>query len=192
MSTVRDAIFAATPDPDVRRAMLLGALLEGGSLGAGPFPPGDQGTSFGPFQIHLPAHPGVTSSQASDPDFAVRFMLPAYQSGVQRAGGAGSADQAARAAYYAERPKNMYPASRYTSLWQQVTAALTGAPVGTGTLASDTTGGSSSPFAFLQPVADFFHALAWLVNPLNWLRIVLALFGVGFTLGGITAFVTAV
>lgn len=34
---------------------------------------GDQGTSFGLAQIHLPAHPNVSRSQAEDPRFAINW-----------------------------------------------------------------------------------------------------------------------
>lgn len=35
---------------------------------------GDRELSFGLAQIHLPAHPNITIQQATDPDFALRFM----------------------------------------------------------------------------------------------------------------------
>lgn len=35
---------------------------------------GDNGTSFGLSQIHLPAHPDITKEQALDEDFAIIYM----------------------------------------------------------------------------------------------------------------------
>ncbi len=35
---------------------------------------GDEGTSFGLAQIHLPAHPEVSRAQALDPEFAISFL----------------------------------------------------------------------------------------------------------------------
>lgn len=39
---------------------------------------GDNGTSFGLSQIHLPAHPHVTREQALDMHFAIEFMAKAF------------------------------------------------------------------------------------------------------------------
>lgn len=128
MSTLTDAINNATTNAQVRLAMLTGAGLEGGSL-SGPWQPGDQGTSFGPFQIHLPAHTGVTATQASDPNFAVKYMLPAYQQAVAQVGAklwASDPQQAAaQAAYIAERPAQMYDPTRVTTAFAQAIAAQT-------------------------------------------------------------------
>lgn len=124
---VVNAILSSTQDAHVRAAMLMGSYLESGWNDASV---GDQGTSYGPFQIHLPAHPGVTAAQAEDPSYAVAFMLPAYQAGASRvpAGlwNSNPSAAAATAAYYAERPSVMYPASRYTAAWPAVSAALSG------------------------------------------------------------------
>lgn len=38
-----------------------------------PSATGDQGTSFGLAQIHLPAHPGITQAQADNPAFAINW-----------------------------------------------------------------------------------------------------------------------
>lgn len=42
---------------------------------------GDNGTSFGLSQIHLPAHPEVTIEQATNIPFAVEFMAKAFSHG---------------------------------------------------------------------------------------------------------------
>lgn len=102
--------------------MKLGALLEGGSLGGGPFPVGDTGTSYGPFQIHLPAHPGVSAAEASTPTFAVQYMLDAYRRAVATVSPqlweSDPKHAAALAAYRAERPRDMYPGSRIEAAWK--------------------------------------------------------------------------
>ncbi|WP_207309614.1 hypothetical protein, partial [Streptomyces kasugaensis] len=77
--SVVQAILDATKDPHVRESMLLGSRLESSW---NPGAVGDNGTSFGPFQIHLPAHPGVTAAQAQNPAWATRYMLSAYQRGA--------------------------------------------------------------------------------------------------------------
>ncbi|MGN6564137.1 MAG: hypothetical protein ACTHMU_15895 [Thermomicrobiales bacterium] len=140
MSTqLEAAIDAATSDPHVRTAMRLGALLEGGSYD-GPWDVGDQGSSFGPFQIHLPAHPGVTRAQAEDPTQAVLFMLGEYQAAALRVPASAWAQDPATAAaqvvYYAERPAAMYPASRIRQAW----AVLSG-----GAPSPDPAGGAPGP-----------------------------------------------
>jgi hypothetical protein len=45
---------------------------------------GDGGTSFGLVQIHLPAHPYVTKEQAFDPEFAIDFILDAFEKNQKR------------------------------------------------------------------------------------------------------------
>lgn len=42
---------------------------------------GDNGTSFGIVQIHLPAHPNVTKEQALDPTFALNFIVDEFIKG---------------------------------------------------------------------------------------------------------------
>lgn len=45
---------------------------------------GDNGTSFGLVQIHLPAHPYVTKEEATDPQFALDFIIDAFKNGQQK------------------------------------------------------------------------------------------------------------
>ena len=134
------AIVAATGgDPHTTLAMELGALLEGGSL-SGPWGVGDSGTSFGPFQIHLPAHPDVNAAQAADPGFAASFMAPAYQAAAQQVPGSlwdtNPEAAAEQTAFLAERPAKDYYASRGAATvnanYSAAAAALGGAPAGTG------------------------------------------------------------
>lgn len=49
--------------------------------GNNPNAVGDNGTSFGLSQIHLPAHPHVTVEQAKDIRFATEFMAKAFANG---------------------------------------------------------------------------------------------------------------
>jgi len=155
--------------------MLMGSSLES-SWNAGAV--GDNGTSFGPFQIHLPAHPGVSAAQAQDPTFAAKYMLPAYQNGVSKVAPglwqSNPALAAATAAYYAERPAKMY--TGYDQKWSQVQAALNGANIsgpvtGAAGGASDSGGsggGGLDPFGIGAAVTDlqtsFTHGLLTLAN----------------------------
>lgn len=163
MTTVLQAILAATKDVRVRAGMALGALLEGGSLGAGPFPTGDQGTSPGPFQIHLPAHPGVSVAQAQNPLSAVAFMLPEYVGAVARVPASlwtSNPQQAAeQTAMLAERPAQDYYTSRpgaVQSAWKTVTSSLA-----TGNLSAGAGGSTTIP----APLAGTPAAPAFLDVP---------------------------
>lgn len=131
MTAVGDAISRVTSDSRIATAMLLGALLEGGSLD-GPWPPGDQGTSFGPWQIHLPAHPTVSQRAAEDPLSAALVMLPEYAAAVAQvptsAWATSPMDAAARAVYLAERPAQMYPAARVAAAWAKLGLAGAATP----------------------------------------------------------------
>lgn len=42
---------------------------------------GDHGTSFGLVQIHLPAHPHITQTQALNPEFALNFIVDEFIAG---------------------------------------------------------------------------------------------------------------
>lgn len=131
MNAVVDAILSTTSDAHIRAAMLMGAQLESG-MNAGAV--GDNGKSFGPFQIYTVAHPNVSPAQAANPGWAAAFMLPAYTSGVSRVAPAlwqsNPAQAAAQAAFNAERPKNMYPSSRISAAWPVVQSAMNGQTIG--------------------------------------------------------------
>jgi hypothetical protein len=167
-SVVQAIVNVAGGDPHLEAAMLMGSSLESGWNVSSV---GDQGTSFGPFQIHLPAHPGVTASQASDPTFAAQFMKPAYQAGVAKVNPglwqSDPAQAAATAAYYAERPAKMY--SGYESKWSQVQAAMGGTVVGPVTGSPDiggAGGGATDPVtAAADDIASQFkHGVMTLAN----------------------------
>lgn len=141
--TVVGAIKAATSDVRTQLALALGAQLEGGTLGAGPYPTGDNGQSPGPFQIRLydnsgaPVHGNqITRAQALDPTSAVNFMLGSYQSAVNSIPNSlwqsNPQKAAEQAAFKAERPAQDYYASRGTAgvnaSYQTAIAALNGTP----------------------------------------------------------------
>lgn len=166
MNAVTDAIVQRVSDPNVRAAMLMGSYLESGW---NPLSVGDQNSSFGPFQIHLPAHPGVTIQQAEDPQFAVAFMEPSYEAGVSSVAPSlwqtNPALAAATAAYKAERPSVMYPAARYAAAWPKVQAVLGGNT----TLGSTGTapGSTSSPGTGTATATDTGLVSSTITGPLN-------------------------
>ncbi len=154
---VVDAILGETQDPSVREAMLLGSHLEGGW--SPPFGVGDSGTSFGPYQIHLPAHPGVSRQQAEDVGWSTDFMWPSYVSGVLSVNPVEwiqSPEMAAeKAAFRAEAPLHIYHEARgqatVDAAWADTIAALraAGQPLGPGGAgaspgAGDPSGGGST------------------------------------------------
>lgn len=119
-------INSTAPNSRVRLAMIMGSGLESSWSPA----TGDSGSSFGPFQIHLPAHPGVSAAEAKDAAFAVKYMLPSYEAGVAKVPESlwqsDSKNAAALAAFYAERPANMYPQSRIDSTWTKMQSSAYG------------------------------------------------------------------
>jgi hypothetical protein len=128
MTTVPPVVLADTKNLRLRESLLLGSALEGGW---GPrFPVGDQGTSFGPFQMHeggMLTSLGGTPRQAEDPKWAVKAILPTYASAVNAISNQkwqqdpeGAAEQAA---VIAERPAQDYFAARGTSTVNQAWAA---------------------------------------------------------------------
>jgi hypothetical protein len=140
---VVDAIDSLVANQRVRLAMLMGAHMESGWNRTAV---GDHGNSFGPFQINAPTHPGVSVAQAEDPSWAVRYMLGPYTGGVAHVPDSlWSSDPkhaAALAAFYAERPKDMYGQRAIDSAWTDVQR------IGTGTLPA---GGTGAPVAGSAP-----------------------------------------
>ncbi len=209
VTTVLEEVRAATNDPREQLALLMGALLEGGSLGSGPFPTGDSGTSFGPYQFHfldqygnwIPTKMGLTPSQSQDPAQAVQAFLPAYSAAVKRVPDAlwnsSPATAAATAAYYAEQPAYMYPLDRVQSAWDTLTGAATSAPVSGGTTLvkypweylrpggglADTLGGAGK--AVLAPLDAVTSAVDKLTNPSTWWRVLFVLAGAGLIVIGL-------
>lgn len=79
MADTPPVILADTSNQRLRQSMLLGSALEGGWTS--PYPVGDHGTSFGPFQLHRGGaldSLGGTPQQAQDPKWAVKAMMPRY------------------------------------------------------------------------------------------------------------------
>jgi len=185
-TAIGKAVYAATPNQNTRIAMILGALLEGGSLN-GPWGVGDNGTSFGPWQIHLPAHPGVTAAEASDPMWAARYMAPVYER-VTFAGVLGSTMQAAaNTVFKAERPAQMYPLSRIQSAWAQMHGQVSGAPGG-GMPVADSFNQKNplSALSSLGTIATDFEKLGkFLSNPHTWVRIMEFILGGAMILYGV-------
>lgn len=126
---VAAAIDAATDDPRIRQAMKLAVLLEGGNFEGG-WGVGDQGQSFGPYQIYTAVH-RVTREQAEDPVFATKYMLPEFQKAVAAVPASLWQTDPMRAAMltagHAERPamwgqdrNNPYPIDRVRAAWARM------------------------------------------------------------------------
>jgi hypothetical protein len=153
---LKTAIWSVTSDNQVRQAMLMGAQLESGM---NPNAVGDSGHSFGVFQIYLPAHPDMTEGKAKSISDATRFMLPSYASAVRRVpDGLWNSDPglaSATAAFYAERPKVMYPTARIRSGWPIVLGLMQGAAQ-PGVVTPGPGDVKSKLPDFAQGVVDFF------------------------------------
>ncbi len=168
MTTVLDAVVQATTDARERLALLMGALLEGGSLGAGPFPTGDNGTSFGPWQFHFvePLKHGLTPQQAQDPAQAARAILPAYSAAVKRIPDtlwqSDPATAAATAAYYAESPAYMYPDNRVRSAWNAL-IQQNAAPIGASAPSSPQATPVWDPLGIGGGIADAFGKVGGII-----------------------------
>ena len=163
-------------------AMETGAGLEGG---LGPsFAVGDSGTSFGPFQIHLPAHPGVSAAQASDPYFAANYMKGAYEAAVNAIPDSlwtSNPERAAeQAAYMAERPAQDYYVARGSgavdAAYGQAVSALGGGGGGGGFSPGDLLPSlgdvlSRGPLAVVPGPGDIpgISNVLDALNPGNWL-----------------------
>ncbi len=126
-SPIVDAVNSIVSDQRTRLAMLMGSYLESGWDAAAT---GDGGTSFGWYQMHIGGaltSSGLTPAQARDPVLSTRAMLGAYQGGVAKVSDAlwtsNPKQAAALAAYYAERPAQMYPSARVDAAWRAVTSA---------------------------------------------------------------------
>lgn len=124
---VLTAIRSVTNDPHVQLAMGVGAAMEGG-LGSS-FNAGDSGQSWGPFQINhnQGMHSDIDRSGSEDPAKAAQYMLKSYQDAVAQVPAEMWASDpkgaAARAAFLAERPAQMYPQNRVDAAYDQVTGS---------------------------------------------------------------------
>lgn len=135
MADTPPVIIADTRNLRLRQSMLLGSHLEGGWNS--PYPVGDNGTSFGPFQMHIGGAltaAGGTPKQAENPKWAVPAMMPAYRNAVNQISDklwtTNPQRAAEQAAVIAERPAQDYYSSRGTgtvnSAWSDVQAELKG------------------------------------------------------------------
>lgn len=134
-NTVPEAVLKQTKNLRLREALLLGSSLEGGWNP--PFPVGDQGTSFGPYQMHeggdLTAF-GLTPAQAENARIATKYMLPVYASAVNQISDnewQNNPEQAAeQAAFIAEQPAQDYYATDGSATidqnWQNTQDVLSG------------------------------------------------------------------
>ena len=115
--SVPEAVLGVSPDWRVRLAMLMGSRMEGGwDPSTWLTNPGDNGHSFGPFQINLPFHPDIDQAGAVDPATAAAYMVGAYTDAVAAIPGSlwsTNPEQAGEeAAVGAERPAVPYYASQ--------------------------------------------------------------------------------
>lgn len=132
---VVDAILNSTSNQEVREAMLLGSDLESSWNQSAV---GDNGTSFGPFQMHIGGAltaAGGTPQDAENPSWAVNnWALQAYTNAVnsipQSLWSSNPEQAAEQAAVAAESPAQSYFASQGTGTvdakWSQTQAALKG------------------------------------------------------------------
>lgn len=146
--------------------MMVGSHLEGGWYS--PFPVGDQGTSFGPYQMHeggALTSSGLTPAQAEDPVKATKAMLSAYESAVNQITEqlwASNPEKAAEeSARLAEQPAQDYYTSQgsgaVNSAWNDAQAVLhgrkskDGMPIDATTTSSNTNAG---PTSWLQAILE--------------------------------------
>lgn len=163
------AILAGSNNAEIRQSMLLGSWMESGW---NPTAVGDQGTSFGPFQMHRGGALGnLTPAQAEDPPTAVKAMLGAYTSAVKQVPQSlwsSNPEQAAeQAAVLAERPAQSYIASRGQAAvntgWQNTLNALSGTSSAPGAPGGITTDAASitnplSPSSIISALASALGA----------------------------------
>lgn len=122
--TVPHAVLSQTKNQRLRESMLLGSSLEGGWQA--PYPVGDQGTSFGPYQMHeggALSQFGLTPRQAENANTATKYMLPSYSAAVNQISDQewkNNPEQAAeQAAVIAEKPAQDYYSSQGTQIVNQ-------------------------------------------------------------------------
>ncbi len=132
------AVCAATSNPRVRIAMMMGGALEsslqavvqqGGGPGRGVWQveAAEGGSHFG----------AISEADAMNPTTAAQFMLADYEAGVRDISDADYASDPAQAyaqaAFRSERPAQMYPEDRIARAWQMVQPYVSATPPGTPT-----------------------------------------------------------
>lgn len=134
-AAVPKAVLGQTTNLRLRESMLLGSSLEGGWNP--PYPAGDGGTSFGPYQMHeggALTQFGLTQQQAENANTATKYMLPSYANAVNQISDQewnNNPEQAAeQAAVIAESPAQDYYSSQGVQAvnqnWQTTQATLKG------------------------------------------------------------------
>lgn len=170
------AVRTEVQNPQVQAAMLLGSSYEAG-WGPG-FAVGDQGTSFGPYQMHeggALSATGLTPAQAEDPRAATLAMEPYYESGVskvpQSLWSSNPSLAAEEAAVYAESPAQSYLSSygqsSLNSHWSAVQAAMNGQSVSS----PGTAGGQNANLTSFGNTSPIPGLPSWLGNALNWVGV---------------------
>lgn len=113
---VPDAVLGTTGDPRGQLALLMGSWMEGGWNP--PYPVGDNGKAFGPYQIWTSLWPiSEADAQSAWPATAFAWSQLAYRNTIEQVTPQSlwqtdPWQAGALAAYYAERPYAMYPQSR--------------------------------------------------------------------------------
>lgn len=132
---VPTAIMQTTTNLRTRESMMVGSHMEGGWYP--PFPVGDQGTSFGPYQMHVGGAltaSGLSPAQAENPTKATKAMLGAYKAAVnqitEQLWTSNPEKAAEEAAFLAEKPAVDYyssqGASAVDSAWSDTQDVLHG------------------------------------------------------------------
>lgn len=179
-NTVLGQVERQVSDARLQIAMTMAPFLEGGGsspIGSGGWGVGDQGHSYGPYQINLPYHPGQTAASATNPSQAVAYMLSAYQSAEAKVSsalwGSNPAQAAEETIYYAEHPSVDYYSSHGTSAVNQAYAnavnALASADPNIGATAAAGNGSSGGgPQVYVGPAPTASSTLAaikaWLIR----------------------------
>jgi len=170
---VPKAVLSQTKNQRLRESMLLGSALEGGW--SSPFPVGDQGTSFGPYQMHeggALTEFGLSPSQAENAKIATKYMLPVYAQAVNQISDKewqNNPQQAAeQSAVIAESPAQDYyttfGSGTVNAKWSDVNRVLQGRkstggmPSQQATLTS-TSGNSGGVTGNIASGLNIFHAL---------------------------------
>ena len=171
---VINAILGVTSNKEVRESMLLGSWLESRwNTNA----VGDQGTSFGAFQMHVGGAltaAGGTPALAENPVWAAQHMEPAYQRAVagfsQSLWGSNPELAAEESAVLAEAPAESYYASQgkgaVNSGWSATQSALKGQVSVSGSPGGNTATGSNASGISTLSVSDPFPGGHF--DPLNW------------------------
>jgi hypothetical protein len=124
----------AQGDPQLAQALKLAVQLESGGRADAV---GDQGQSYGFYQIYQPAHGrNITPEQSRDPRQATRYRLAEFRAAKDRVTKerpglweTNPMEAAALTAFYAQRPATMYGATNVQNAWQTVQQRQQAPPV---------------------------------------------------------------